>query len=144
MRFRVTADLDGVTICNCSICTKKGSFLGPDRAARAVRAPQGEDDLATYEFNTKVAKHHFCRACGIHPFTCRAPIRTRSTSTEAPGFAFRGALDADRLRKPARMDDLLEHVAEPQEVKARSVVLQRRVTRAAEALVEASVRLAFI
>ena len=24
VRFRVTADLDGVTICNCSICTKKG------------------------------------------------------------------------------------------------------------------------
>ncbi len=28
----------------------------------------GEDSLATYEFNTKVAKHHFCKACGIHPF----------------------------------------------------------------------------
>ena len=28
----------------------------------------GREDLATYEFNTKVAKHYFCRACGIHPF----------------------------------------------------------------------------
>ena len=24
VRFRVTADLDSVTVCNCSICTKKG------------------------------------------------------------------------------------------------------------------------
>jgi len=24
VRFRVTADLDDVTYCNCSICTKKG------------------------------------------------------------------------------------------------------------------------
>ena len=24
VRFRITADLDGVTICNCSICTMKG------------------------------------------------------------------------------------------------------------------------
>jgi hypothetical protein len=28
----------------------------------------GKDDLATYQFNTRVAKHHFCKHCGIHPF----------------------------------------------------------------------------
>jgi hypothetical protein len=28
----------------------------------------GVEDLATYEFNSKVAKHHFCRVCGIHSF----------------------------------------------------------------------------
>jgi hypothetical protein len=28
----------------------------------------GREDLATYEFNTNVAKHRFCRTCGIHPF----------------------------------------------------------------------------
>jgi 2-hydroxychromene-2-carboxylate isomerase len=28
----------------------------------------GKDDLITYEFNTKVAKHTFCRTCGIHAF----------------------------------------------------------------------------
>jgi hypothetical protein len=28
----------------------------------------GSDDLSTYEFNTKTAKHYFCRHCGIHSF----------------------------------------------------------------------------
>jgi hypothetical protein len=29
---------------------------------------QGQESLSTYEFNTKVAKHTFCKICGIHPF----------------------------------------------------------------------------
>ena len=29
---------------------------------------RGEEQLATYTFNTGVAKHHFCRICGIKPF----------------------------------------------------------------------------
>ena len=28
----------------------------------------GGDALATYQFNTGTAKHHFCRHCGMHPF----------------------------------------------------------------------------
>ena len=28
----------------------------------------GEDALSLYEFNTDVAKHYFCKYCGIHPF----------------------------------------------------------------------------
>lgn len=33
------------------------------------------DALATYEFGSHVAKHHFCRQCGIYPFhqTLRKP-----------------------------------------------------------------------
>ncbi len=28
----------------------------------------GEDQLSTYEFNTKAAKHKFCKVCGICAF----------------------------------------------------------------------------
>jgi hypothetical protein len=28
----------------------------------------GEDVLTTYTFHTGIAKHTFCRICGIHPF----------------------------------------------------------------------------
>ena len=67
VRFRVTADLDSVTVCNCSICTKKGILhliVPPER----FELLSGRDDLATYTFNTGVAKHTFCKHCGMHPF----------------------------------------------------------------------------
>jgi acyl-CoA thioester hydrolase len=42
------------------------------------------------------------------------------------------------------MDDLLDVVTDPQEVKGASVTLRQRVVRGDELLVEASVRVAFI
>jgi hypothetical protein len=32
------------------------------------RLISGEESLAPYQFNTRVAKHSFCRVCGIYPF----------------------------------------------------------------------------
>jgi acyl-CoA thioester hydrolase len=63
---------------------------------------------------------------------------------EAPGFAFVvRAMTIDFL-KPARMDDVLEIVTEPQEVKGASATLRQRVMRGDELLVEARVRVAFV
>ena len=67
VRFRVTADLDGVTECNCSMCTKKG-ILHLIVARDQFGLVSGDDALTTYTFNTGVAQHHFCRHCGIHSF----------------------------------------------------------------------------
>jgi len=67
VRFRVTADLDGVTYCNCSICTKKG-FLHLIVALDRFELVSGRDELSTYQFNTNTARHTFCRHCGMHPF----------------------------------------------------------------------------
>ena len=67
VRFRVTADLDRVTACNCSICTKKG-FLHLIVLPEQFALLSGEDALATYRFNTGTAQHMFCKHCGIHPF----------------------------------------------------------------------------
>ena len=67
VRFRVrTAALEAAD-CNCSICTKKG-ILHLIVTREAFELLQGESDLSTYTFNTGVAKHTFCRHCGIHPF----------------------------------------------------------------------------
>jgi len=63
---------------------------------------------------------------------------------EAPGFAFVvRSMTLDFLR-PARMDDVLEIVTEPQEVLGASATLRQRVMRGEELLVDASVRVAFI
>jgi hypothetical protein len=53
--------------CNCSICTKSGflHLIVPRSRFRLVR---GEGDLTTYTFHTGVAKHTFCRHCGMKPF----------------------------------------------------------------------------
>src|ERR1700730_16798007 len=63
---------------------------------------------------------------------------------EAPGFAFVvRSMTLDFLR-PARMDDVLEIVTEPQEVLGASVTLRQRVMRGEELLDGASVRGAVI
>jgi hypothetical protein len=67
VRFRVTADLDSVTYCNCSICSKKG-FLHLIVPPEQFELLSGKDNLTTYEFNTRTAKHMFCKTCGIHAF----------------------------------------------------------------------------
>jgi hypothetical protein len=67
VRFRVTDDLARASQCNCSICAKKGYLhviVPPER----FELLSGRDDLATYQFNTKTARHYFCRHCGVAPF----------------------------------------------------------------------------
>jgi acyl-CoA thioester hydrolase len=63
---------------------------------------------------------------------------------EAPGFSFVVRSMQIDFRMPARMDDLLEIVTMPSEVKGASVVLHQRVLRDAEELVEATVRVALV
>jgi hypothetical protein len=67
VRFRVRVDAWEAIECNCSMCAMKGFLhliVPPDRFELLA----GEDSLSTYEFNTRVAKHRFCKVCGIHPF----------------------------------------------------------------------------
>jgi len=67
VHFRVTASLDRVTYCNCSICSKKG-FLHLIVTPERFELLSGKDALTAYRFNTGVAQHMFCSTCGIHPF----------------------------------------------------------------------------
>jgi acyl-CoA thioester hydrolase len=67
-----------------------------------------------------------------------------ATEKEAPGFAFVVRSMNIEFLKPARMDDILEIVTEPEEVKGASTTVRQRVMRSDELLVEAHVRVAFI
>lgn len=69
VRFQVAVQQDEhvVSDCNCSICRKKG-FLHLIVPLDRFTLLQGENSLTTYTFNTGVAKHTFCKACGIHAF----------------------------------------------------------------------------
>jgi acyl-CoA thioester hydrolase len=66
------------------------------------------------------------------------------TEKEAPGFAFVVRHMQIDFRKSARMDDVLEIVTAPIEVKGASVVLHQKVKRGEEVLIEATVQVAFV
>jgi hypothetical protein len=55
VRFRAEVDLDLLSHCSCSICTKKGML-------------RGKCALKAYTFGTGVAQHTFCSHCGMHAF----------------------------------------------------------------------------
>jgi len=68
VRFAVEAPAHlEVERCNCSICSKAG-FLHLIVPASQFELLAGRDALTTYTFNTGVARHTFCRHCGIKPF----------------------------------------------------------------------------
>lgn len=68
VRFTVNTVLDKVVQCNCSICSKKG-VLHHRVPPEQFQLLQGEDALQLYQFDSKEAKHWFCKYCGIHPFS---------------------------------------------------------------------------
>jgi len=65
--YDVDGDIDQVTQCNCSICSKRGYLLWfVPRANLHLQTP--ESDLATYTFNKERIEHKFCPNCGVAPF----------------------------------------------------------------------------
>jgi hypothetical protein len=67
VRFTVGHDPDELTTCDCSLCVKRNALMAKIPEA-ALRIDSGEDLLTLYEWNTKRAKHYFCRGCGIYVF----------------------------------------------------------------------------
>lgn len=68
VKFEVEAPAElEVEECNCSICAKSG-YLHLILPLDRFRLLAGKEELAEYTFHTGVAKHWFCRTCGIKPF----------------------------------------------------------------------------
>ena len=51
--------------CNCSMCRKKGAVM-TSVPLTDFRLVTGAEKLSLYQWNTQVAKHYFCRDCGIY------------------------------------------------------------------------------
>jgi acyl-CoA thioester hydrolase len=66
------------------------------------------------------------------------------TEKEAPGFSFVVRHMNINFRKPAFMDDVLGIVTTPEDVKGASVMLNQKVVRGEDLVVEAHVQVAFI
>lgn len=67
VRFAVEVDEHVALTCNCSICFKKG-FIHVIVPRERFTLHHGAEALTTYTFNTGVAKHTFCRVCGVQSF----------------------------------------------------------------------------
>jgi len=68
IRFEVEGELGKVMECNCSICRRRAHLLWfVPRAQFTLEADPA--DLGTYKFNKHVIAHHFCRTCGVGPFS---------------------------------------------------------------------------
>jgi hypothetical protein len=65
--FRVDLDngLKDLRRCNCSLCRRKGAIMASVPLDR-LRVIKGADNLTLYQWNTRTAKHYFCKACGIY------------------------------------------------------------------------------
>ena len=68
VRFEVRTALTPAGRCNCSLCRRKGALMTPLFPAEEIKILSGRDALTLYQFNTRTAKHYFCKHCGIYPF----------------------------------------------------------------------------
>ena len=65
--YRAQVDLELLSQCNCSVCTKKGILHLP-AAPENFELLRGKSALTVYTFGTGVAQHTFCSHCGMHAF----------------------------------------------------------------------------
>jgi acyl-CoA thioester hydrolase len=67
-----------------------------------------------------------------------------AAAKEAPGFSFVVRHMDIHFNKPSHMDDVLDIVTTPKDVKGASVTLNQKVMRGADLIVEADVQVAFV
>lgn len=67
VQFEIQSALKPSNRCNCSYCRRRGAVM-TRVPADAFKLLSGEDSLGLYQFNTGVAKHYFCKHCGIYTF----------------------------------------------------------------------------
>lgn len=67
VRFEVTLSdgLNSARRCDCSLCAMRGAVM-VSADLGGVRIIAGEEALAEYRFNTRIARHYFCSSCGIY------------------------------------------------------------------------------
>jgi len=66
--------------CTCSICSRKGAIMSAEVIPQqALKIEADANDIGLYQFDNNVAKHYFCKTCGIytHNETLRAPGHMR-------------------------------------------------------------------
>jgi len=65
VKLNVETDLSIIKQCNCSMCKRKNAKMNilPKENIKSI---VGEENLSLYQFDTNIAKHYFCKICGIY------------------------------------------------------------------------------
>ncbi|MEO5614458.1 MAG: GFA family protein [Cypionkella sp.] len=64
-RLRLSDGVNSARRCDCSLCRMRGAVVVSARVGEIVFV-RGEENLSLYQFNTKVARHYFCKTCGVY------------------------------------------------------------------------------
>jgi len=67
VRFTIMSDISQSAVCDCSLCRRRGSVMVRCHYEH-LSILQGQDALTVYSFNTMIAKHYFCKVCGVYTF----------------------------------------------------------------------------
>jgi hypothetical protein len=75
VRFKLTCEeITTGRRCNCSICIRKGVVVSSQYLRPSDVEVAGAEHLTSYLFGDKDVNHHFCRTCGISPFSTIASV----------------------------------------------------------------------
>lgn len=67
VKFEFSTNLTEFTKCDCSLCVKKNAVMTKINKSDFTLL-QGEDQLGLYQWNKNIARHRFCKNCGIYTF----------------------------------------------------------------------------
>ena len=79
-QFELSEAPAGVTRCTCSLCSKRGALWAYYTPAQ-FRLTTPVEKVATYLWNSRTVKHHFCADCG-----CGTYSESPDWSTGKPDF----------------------------------------------------------
>ncbi len=64
-KLRLTDEFNTVRRCSCSYCRMRGA-IAVSAQLSDIEFVKGEENLTLYQFNTRTAKHYFCKTCGVY------------------------------------------------------------------------------
>ena len=67
VQFRIETEFTEFTKCDCTLCRKKNAVMTPVHESQFTLIA-GEGQLGCYQWNMRIAKHYFCKQCGIYTF----------------------------------------------------------------------------
>jgi hypothetical protein len=67
VKFSIRQEIVEATTCDCSLCVKKNAvMIRVHEDGFSLITPW--ENLSEYRWNTHIARHYFCRNCGIYTF----------------------------------------------------------------------------